>query len=596
MFVLPQYSMMSTISTTLILGLIFIFLSRQSHRRYMVLWGICWIFYSFMFFLDFSHLTGLYLSNYYIVQRQAISLIGAFLFLTGTYDFFQLKMPQIFFKIFLCFLCSIFLSSLSTTIFAIGVIPNIMFSSLLLILSGCIFLSYSWTQNLPEKIIASFLIILWGVFLNHFGFTINYTGIAIYNYFMGIFLVNLLTVVLMIIHFKKLRFLMEKREECFRLLVENSADSMFLYDYNKQAFQYVSPSIEPLLGVTDQMLYLNSKNFFQNIQFKEENTKSLSIFETPISQPSMALFSYLRDHVVIKWVEMYYIPIVDSLGKVSAVEGILHDITNKIKAEENLKLSETARKELIENISHEVRTPVTLIQGYTESMLHKVVPDNAIPSYLKMIHSKTLVLTTLLDDLIQASHVTSQNMEYRFYELNAFDFFIEIIEQTEFQTKSEQRSFHCENWINKSAMIIIDPARIQQVVTNLVNNAIRHTMEGGKISIICTSIPNQNLANAPKVSKDFDPLTIPEGMIQFTINDNGNGVAHEDLPHIFERKFIGKNRIAMDENSINDNRQRTGLGLFISKQIIKHHSGVIWAENNDLGGASFSFTLPYYKE
>ncbi len=595
MFVLPQYSMMSTISTTLILGLIFIFLSRQSHRRYMNLWGICWIFYSFMFFLDFSHLTGLYLSNYYIVQRQAISLIGAFLFLLGTYDFFQLKMPKAFTKVFLFFLCSIFFSSLSSTIFAIGVIPNIMFSSLLLVFSGCIFLSYSWTQNLPEKIIASFLIILWGVFLNHFGFTINYTGIAIYNYFMGIFLVNLLTVVLMIIHFKKLRFLMEKREECFRLLVENSADSMFLYDYTKGSFQYVSPSIEPLLGVTDQMLYQNSKNFFNNIQFVEDSTKSLSIFETPISKPSMALFSYHRDNVVIKWVEMYYIPIVDSLGKVSAVEGILHDITNKIKAEENLKLSETARKELIENISHEVRTPVTLIQGYTESMLFSVVPANAIPSYLKMIHSKTLVLTTLLDDLIQASHVTSQSMEYKFYEMNAFEFFIEIMDQTAFQTKSENKIFKCENWVDKYALIIIDPARIQQVITNLVNNAIRHTSTNGEIRIVCTSTPNDNLLDSAKESKEFDPLTVPDGVIQFTIIDNGNGIYEEDLPHLFERKFIGKNNIPADENLPNE-KQRTGLGLFISNQIIKQHSGVIWAENNTFGGASFAFTLPYYKE
>lgn len=100
-----------------------------------------------------------------------------------------------------------------------------------------------------------------------------------------------------------------------------------------------------------------------------------------------------------RWSQIHYIPIRDNTGTVSAVEGILRDITEQKRAEESLKEAEEAKKEFLENISHEIKTPITLIQGYTESLLDKVVPPESTDTYLKMINSKANVLTTLLSDL-----------------------------------------------------------------------------------------------------------------------------------------------------------------------------------------------------
>jgi len=201
MTMLPEYSMMSTTSTTLVFGLIFLFLARQNSRHYMTSWGLCWIVYSIMFFLDFMNLSGIYTNHYYIAERQTLSLLGALLFLLGTHHFFQLRLPKYLYYVMPIFLFTIGFSLFSQQFYEFIVIPNIIFSTTMLIWAGCMFISYTWTQNIPEKLIASFLIIVWAIFSNHFGFTLNYIGIATFNYFTGLFMVNLLILFLMIIHF-----------------------------------------------------------------------------------------------------------------------------------------------------------------------------------------------------------------------------------------------------------------------------------------------------------------------------------------------------------------------------------------------------------
>lgn len=548
----------------------------------MTLWGLCWIVYSVMFFLDLTNLSGSSINPYYIAVRQTLSLIGAFLFLLGTHDFFQLKPPGFIFYTMPFFLFSIGLSFLFHDFYEICVIPNIMYSSSQLIWAGCMFISYTWTQNLPEKLIASFLIIVWAIFSNHFSFTLSYIGLATFNYFTGLFMVNLLILFLMIIHFKKTRFLYGKSEYRYRLLVENSSDSMFLYDYKKRSFRYISPSVQPMLGISDKELYHAPERFFENIEINSEN-KILSLFENPIYAPSRAVLCLRKDGQQSRWCEMHYLPIPDATGIPAAVEGILRDITERKQMEESLKASESARKELVENISHELRTPITLIQGYIESMLNEVVPASSVPSYLKVVHSKTLMLNTLLEDLIQVSHFTSQTLDYKFYELDAGEYFKAIIAQSDLQVSRSGILFLSENGLTGKLTAILDPSRIEQVVSNLINNSIRHTPPGGSISIKCTHYSYEGF------SENETSRTIPEGEIVFSVSDTGEGIHPEDLPHVFERKFKGRSGLGVPQGG-----NTAGLGLFISLQIIKQHSGRMWAENNP-GGARISFAIPYYR-
>ena len=217
-----------------------------------------------------------------------------------------------------------------------------------------------------------------------------------------------------------------------------------------------------------------------------------------------------------------------------------------------------------------------------------MVPPESTDTYLKMINSKANVLTTLLSDLAQISDMSSQTMEYKFYEHNASDIMQELIQQGEFHITASGHTVSTKVNIVPYAVIIIDPQRIQQVISNLISNAIRHTPSGRKISISCVSYPYEEMMHAPSSDDDY---SIPDGEILVTVSDQGDGIPEKDIPHIFERNFSGGRRIQTSTSG----KGNSGLGLYISSQIISQHSGRMSAKNNPDGGAALSFSLPYYR-
>ena len=588
MHFVPGYSMMAATATTFMLSMIFLLLSGQSKKQYMRFWGIAWLVYSAMFLLDFCHLNWNFVYLGYVMLRQMLALLGSYTFLLGTHHFFQIKCPAVLGFAAIISTISMVLYPASYPVYTLMIIPNIIFSSGLLIYSGCMFIAISWTQKLPEKLIASFLIILWSIFINHFAFSLKNQQLEIVSYYISIFTVNVLILTLIIIYFKKLRFIDTKQHNRFRLLVENSSDSMFLYDYKRQQFEYISPGISSLIGISEEKLYEMPERFFDYVNTPKRYSSVLSIFSRPVKRPDGGILMLYKNGIVERWSQIHYIPIRDNTGTVSAVEGILRDITEQKRAEESLKEAEEAKKEFLENISHEIKTPITLIQGYTESLLDKVVPPESTDTYLKMINSKANVLTTLLSDLAQLSDMSSQTMEYKFYEYNASDIMQELIQQGEFHITASSHTVSAKVNIDPYAVIIIDPQRIQQVISNLISNAIRHTPPGREISLSCVSYPYEEMMHAPASDDDY---SIPDGEILVTVSDQGDGIPEKDIPHIFERNFSGGRRIQTNPSG----KGNSGLGLYISSQIISQHSGRISAKNNPDGGAALSFSLPYYR-
>lgn len=588
MHFVPGYSMMAATATTFMLSMIFLLLSGQSKKQYMRFWGIAWLVYSAMFLLDFCHLNWNFVYLGYVMLRQMLALLGSYTFLLGTHHFFQIKCPAVLGFAAIISTISMVLYPASYPVYTLMIIPNIIFSSGLLIYSGCMFIAISWTQKLPEKLIASFLIILWSIFINHFAFSLKNQQLEIVSYYISIFTVNVLILTLIIIYFKKLRFIDTKQHNRFRLLVENSSDSMFLYDYKRQQFEYISPGISSLIGISEEKLYEMPERFFDYVNTPKRYSSVLSIFSRPVKRPDGGILMLYKNGIVERWSQIHYIPIRDNTGTVSAVEGILRDITEQKRAEESLKEAEEAKKEFLENISHEIKTPITLIQGYTESLLDKVVPPESTDTYLKMINSKANVLTTLLSDLSQISDMSSQTMEYKFYEYNASDIMQDLIQQGEFHIAASGHTVSTEVNIVPYAVIIIDPQRIQQVISNLISNAIRHTPPGREISISCVSYPHEEMMHVPASDDDY---SIPDGEILVTVSDQGDGIPEKDIPHIFERNFSGGRRIQTSTSG----KGNSGLGLYISSQIISQHSGRISAKNNPGGGAALSFSLPYYR-
>lgn len=237
----------------------------------------------------------------YIMLRQLFALIASYLFLMGTYRFFQLRAPNYFGAAALISSILIVIYPVSDNIFSMFLIPNIILCSGMLIISGCLFITVSWTQKIPENLFASFLIMGWSIFINHFGFTLKSSTLAVITYFIGLFTVNILMMILIIIYFKKLRFIDDRLSARFRLLVENSSDMMFLYDYRKQAFEYISPTISHLVGLSAESLYKMPERFFERVSIEEKNTDIVRIFSKPVLNPGNGILCLYKDGEVSRW-------------------------------------------------------------------------------------------------------------------------------------------------------------------------------------------------------------------------------------------------------------------------------------------------------
>lgn len=274
------------------------------------------------------------------------------------------------------------------------------------------------------------------------------------------------------------------------------------------------------------------------------------------------------------------------------------------KLSEELQLAEKRKNELLENISHEIKTPITLIQGYTETLLEQEEDSATRHEYLEMLYTKAHMLSVLADDFAQAMTSDSQDIEYRFYEMTAAELFDPLISQCRDQAERAGRAFTSHFSAERGCIIAADSGRIQQAVSNLMNNALRHTPPGGAITVELSykksSAAEAQLTDGSQtVTQDQDDIYMFDdniddgdisGAVVFSVSDEGPGISQSDLLHIFDRNYSRGGSISARTGG----RPFSGLGLYISKNIIEAHGGSITAENRPTGGARFSFELPFY--
>jgi len=226
---------------------------------------------------------------------------------------------------------------------------------------------------------------------------------------------------------------------------------------------------------------------------------------------------------------------------------------------ENLRRSETARRTMTADIAHELRTPVTIIQGTLEAILDGVYePSDAT---IAPIYEETLHLGRLIDDLrdLALAEAGELRLEREPVDLEGL-----IRQVTDALVSSPDDAPELViNAEDDLPLIDADPKRLRQVIANLLSNALHYTPSDGEIKIDLRRI---------------------DGEVEVVFADTGSGIAEEDLPHLFERFYRGdpaRNRVG-----------GSGLGLAIVKQWVEAHGGRIWAENREEGGARFTVRLP----
>jgi signal transduction histidine kinase len=247
--------------------------------------------------------------------------------------------------------------------------------------------------------------------------------------------------------------------------------------------------------------------------------------------------------------------------------GALADSFNNMAVK--LDNSEQSRRRLVSDVAHELRTPLTIIQGTVDGIADGVFqPDK---THLDSIREQTVLLTHLVNDLRDLSLAESGQLKLERLSTNLVDLIQRKLSQFEVNSRQKNIRLTLESEA-EIPPINIDAKRIEQVIANLLSNAIRHTPEGGKIIVTLKTLR----ANS---GTKKDSLLV-------SVSDTGEGISPEHLPHLFERFY----RV---ETSRSRSEGGAGLGLAIVKQMVESHGGQVWVESRTGQGSTFYFSLPY---
>ena len=240
----------------------------------------------------------------------------------------------------------------------------------------------------------------------------------------------------------------------------------------------------------------------------------------------------------------------------------------KQKEIDELRKLEAFRKEFIADISHELKTPIFAAQGFVHTLLDGAVNDKAVRGkFLKKAARSLDGLDALVQDLLTLSHIETRQIKMHFETVDLYELTQEVFEQLEDKAEERKITLTLHGSKNK-ALVQADWQRITQVMTNLISNAIKHSFEGGEVSV------------------SFD---IGKKNVTTHVRDHGEGIAEEHLTRIFERFYrVDKSR--------SREKGGTGLGLAIVKHILEHHHSKTDVESTVGKGSDFSFKLQRVKD
>ena len=233
-------------------------------------------------------------------------------------------------------------------------------------------------------------------------------------------------------------------------------------------------------------------------------------------------------------------------------------------------LMDKENKELISNISHDLKTPITAVKGYVEGIMDGVADTpEKMNRYVRTIYNKTNEMDHLINELTFYSKIDTNRIPYTFSKLNVEDYFSDCAEELGLEMETKGIELVYANYVEKDVQVIADGEQIRRVIHNIVSNAIKY-MEKPK-GIIQLRVKDVG---------DF---------IQVEIEDNGKGIAAKDLPYIFDRFY-------RTDVSRNFSKGGSGIGLSIVKKIMEDHGGKVWATSRLGIGTIMYFVLRKYQE
>ena len=250
-------------------------------------------------------------------------------------------------------------------------------------------------------------------------------------------------------------------------------------------------------------------------------------------------------------------------GFISGLVAVLHDTTEQEKEERERRL-------FVSNVSHELRTPLTSVKSYLEALDEGALSEPVAPDFIKVSLDETNRMMRMVTDLLHLSRIdnATTHLDVELINFTAFITFI-LNRFDKMRGPDEEKKYELvRDYPITSVWIEIDTDMMTQVIDNILNNAIKYSPDGGKITVTMKTTDDQMI---------------------LSISDQGLGIPKQDLPRIFDRFYRVDRARSRAQGG-------TGLGLSIAKEIIKQHNGFIWAKSEYGKGSTFTIVLPYDKD
>ena len=250
-------------------------------------------------------------------------------------------------------------------------------------------------------------------------------------------------------------------------------------------------------------------------------------------------------------------------GFISGLVAVLHDTTEQEKEERERRL-------FVSNVSHELRTPLTSVKSYLDALDEGALYDPVAPDFIKVSLDETNRMMRMVTDLLQLSRIDNATSQLDVELINFTAFITFILNRFDkMRSQDDEKKYELvRDYSINSVWIEIDTDKMTQVIDNILNNAIKYSPDGGKITVSMKTTDDQMI---------------------LSIKDQGLGIPKQDLPKIFDRFYRVDRARSRAQGG-------TGLGLAIAKEIIKQHNGFIWAKSEYGKGSTFTIVLPYDKD
>ncbi|MGI6095264.1 MAG: sensor histidine kinase [Lachnospiraceae bacterium] len=261
----------------------------------------------------------------------------------------------------------------------------------------------------------------------------------------------------------------------------------------------------------------------------------------------------------------------DGVDEISELCQDFEEMRKRLKdnAEERIQFDRD-NKELISNISHDLKTPITAVKGYVEGIMDGVADTpEKMDRYIRTIYNKANDMDRLINELTFYSKIDTNRIPYTFNKIHISDYFDDCVEDLGLELESKGVKLGYFNYLKEDIVVIADAEQIKRVINNIVSNSLKYM-------------------NKPKGIVNIRLEDVGD-FVQVEIEDNGKGIAAKDIPNIFDRFY-------RTDASRNSSRGGSGIGLSIVKKIIEDHGGKVWATSKENTGTAVYFVLRKYQE